>query len=123
MSNVTRAGLGVALGCLTLVGHALAIGAAAVMFLRLPMEAGGLVLGPMLGLPLLAIALTAGSTGVALPFGFGRVQGTCAVCLVTVVDVMALLSGFRSPWLVAATAVSGAAAVLLVAALVPHDAR
>jgi len=121
VDRLARAGAG--LGCLTLLGHAFSLGAQALDLLRLPMEAGGLFLGPFVGLPLLVLALYLAAAGIALPLGTARVQAATAVMLTATADVFALLSGFRSPWLATAALVSGAAAVLLLATLVPRGAR
>lgn len=64
------------------------------LLLRLPMEAGGLLLGPFVGLPLVGFGLAAGALAVGLVAMPDRVWSQAAAALVVALafDAFALMS-------------------------------
>lgn len=101
LTRYDRERLGQLLGAPVLAGHAVLAGYWAKGLLSLPMEAGGLFLGPVVGFPLASASLML-LVGAGL-FLTGRVRLQGVACLVACLafDVLAAMSGYGGAWPVA----------------------
>lgn len=101
----SRPEIGVLLGVLALVAHGLAALRFAKLYLGLPMEAGGLFLGPLLGMPLLVYGVLAIGVAVVLLVSYDAARWPALqVLLVTfLLDFAMLCSGLVHPYVVVGT--------------------
>ena len=98
------------LAVVVLVGHALVAFRFARVFLGLPMEAGGLVLGPMLGLPLAAFAFVVLAVAVVLVVNrdVAWTQAVAALAVAAFFDAFLAMAGMPLLFLSAAAAITAA---------------
>lgn len=106
LTRYDRERLGQLVGAVSLGAHALPAFAYAAKALSLPMEAGGLVLGPLLGLPLAVVGAVMVIGAIVLPTGRTPFFPFAALALTVLVDTVLLLNGAGLPWTLAGAALS-----------------
>lgn len=98
MTRDERRRIAVVLGVPSLLGHGVVALLAAKLFLGLPMEAGGLFLGPVLGMPLAGFGLTALLCAVLMPWRPASAQVAGSLIVALCFDGFALMVGAAPPW-------------------------
>lgn len=116
MDRVTRLRAAVALGVVVLVAHGLAALAAVADAFDTPIEQGGLVFGPLLGLPALCAAFGLFAGAALLPTPHWRAVPLGGLFLCFGGNLFVLVNGYGLPW--AAVGAAGAGTVLALLASV-----
>lgn len=114
LTRYDRERLGQILGAVSLAGHALPAFVFAQRALSIPMEAGGLVIGPILGLPLLVVGVIFVIGAIVLPTGRTPFMPFAALALTVLVDLVLLTRGTGFWWAVPGLLLSATALALFV---------